>query len=116
MKKDIVKDFRKRLKEGFSVKNAVSKTAFEAKVSPSFVVDCIFEAVAKKKKMKDDPCWDGYEMVGMKKKRGKEVPNCVPESTTKTKKKPDADKDGIPDWADRNPKRKAPAFIDRKSK
>lgn len=30
---------------------------------------------------KDDenPCWDGYEMIGMKKdKNGKEVPNCVP--------------------------------------
>jgi hypothetical protein len=25
-----------------------------------------------------DPCWKGYEMVGMKKKGGKEVPNCVP--------------------------------------
>lgn len=30
------------------------------------------------KQMKDDPCWDGYEMVGKKKKNGKEVPNCVP--------------------------------------
>lgn len=30
-------------------------------------------------KMKgEDPCWDGYEMVGKKKKGGKEVPNCVP--------------------------------------
>ena len=28
----------------------------------------------------DDPCWDNYQMVGMKKKDGKEVPNCVPES------------------------------------
>jgi hypothetical protein len=27
----------------------------------------------------DDPCWDNYQMVGMKKKDGKEVPNCVPE-------------------------------------
>jgi len=27
---------------------------------------------------KDDPCWKGYEMIGMKKKNGKEVPNCVP--------------------------------------
>jgi len=27
---------------------------------------------------KADPCWDNYEMVGMKKKNGKEVPNCVP--------------------------------------
>lgn len=25
-----------------------------------------------------DPCWKGYQMVGMKKKGGKEVPNCVP--------------------------------------
>jgi len=25
-----------------------------------------------------NPCWDGYEMVGMKMKDGKEVPNCVP--------------------------------------
>lgn len=28
---------------------------------------------------KDDPCWDGYEQYGTKKKDGKEVPNCVPE-------------------------------------
>lgn len=28
--------------------------------------------------MKKDPCWDGYKMVGTKKKSGKEVPNCVP--------------------------------------
>lgn len=25
------------------------------------------------------PCWDGYEMVGMKDKDGKQVPNCVPQ-------------------------------------
>lgn len=31
------------------------------------------------KEMKDkDPCWKGYEMVGMKKKGGRQVPNCVP--------------------------------------
>jgi hypothetical protein len=28
-----------------------------------------------------DPCWDDYQMVGMKKgKGGKSVPNCVPKS------------------------------------
>lgn len=37
------------------------------------------KAAAKKK----DPCWDGYEQVGMKKKKGKPVPNCVPESKGK---------------------------------
>jgi hypothetical protein len=26
----------------------------------------------------DNPCWDGYEQIGMKMKDGKEVPNCVP--------------------------------------
>lgn len=29
-------------------------------------------------KMKNDPCWKGYEMVGKKNKGGKKVPNCVP--------------------------------------
>lgn len=37
-------------------------------------------AVIEKKKMsaKDDPCWNGYHMVGTKTKNGREVPNCVP--------------------------------------
>jgi len=26
----------------------------------------------------DNPCWDKYDMVGMKEKDGKQVPNCVP--------------------------------------
>jgi hypothetical protein len=26
----------------------------------------------------ENPCWKGYEMIGMKMKDGKEVPNCVP--------------------------------------
>jgi hypothetical protein len=39
-------------------------------------------------KMPDkDPCWKGYEMVGMKDKKGKPVPNCVPKAKTKTKAK-----------------------------
>ena len=28
-----------------------------------------------------EKCWDGYKQVGMKKKGGKDVPNCVPESS-----------------------------------
>lgn len=27
---------------------------------------------------KTNPCWDGYEQIGMKDKNGKQVPNCVP--------------------------------------
>jgi hypothetical protein len=30
-----------------------------------------------------DPCWDNYEMVGMKKKGGRKVPNCVPKNEEK---------------------------------
>ena len=26
----------------------------------------------------EDPCWTGYKQIGMKKKNGKKVPNCVP--------------------------------------
>lgn len=26
-----------------------------------------------------EACWSGYKQVGMKKKNGKDVPNCVPE-------------------------------------
>jgi hypothetical protein len=39
-----------------------------------------------------DPCWKGYEMVGMKKKGGRKVPNCVPvkeeEQVDEAKKEP----------------------------
>lgn len=27
----------------------------------------------------EDPCWDGYTMVGTKMQDGEEVPNCVPD-------------------------------------
>ena len=32
------------------------------------------------KQAEENPCWEGYKMVGKKKKNGKEVPNCVPKS------------------------------------
>jgi hypothetical protein len=33
-----------------------------------------------------NPCWKGYEMVGMKMKDGKEVPNCVPKNEVRESK------------------------------
>lgn len=36
------------------------------------------EAKEASKKAESDPCWDSHEMVGMKEKKGKKVPNCVP--------------------------------------
>ena len=43
----------------------------------------------KKNSLKENnPCWKGYEPVGMKKKDGEEVPNCVPKNNSSgTKKK-----------------------------
>lgn len=42
------------------------------------------------KKMKgEDPCWKGYEMIGKKKKNGREVPNCVP--VKENKEEPNAE-------------------------
>tara|TARA_Y100000015_G_scaffold39830_1_gene44086 strand:+ start:2115 stop:2573 length:459 start_codon:yes stop_codon:yes gene_type:complete len=32
---------------------------------------------------KKGPCWSGYEMIGMKTKGGRKVPNCVPKSKKK---------------------------------
>ena len=40
-----------------------------------------------------EACWTGYKQVGMKKKNGKNVPNCVPEETI-TEKKVKISKDG----------------------
>lgn len=37
--------------------------------------------------LENDPCWSGYEQVGMKKKGGKQVPNCVPKEKKKRKLK-----------------------------
>lgn len=42
--------------------------------------------IEKESKDSDNPCWDGYEMVGTKKKDGKEVPNCVPKGSSSESK------------------------------
>ena len=31
-----------------------------------------------KAKKSGDPCWDNYKKAGMKIKKGKKVPNCIP--------------------------------------
>jgi hypothetical protein len=60
----------------------------------SFLRRAITNRRGKRKRKKDDvygietkvfPCWQGYVQVGMKKgKRGKMVPNCVPENQAKS--------------------------------
>ena len=41
--------------------------------------------MATKKKAVKDPCWEGYEKIGMKMKNGKMVPNCVPKGKKEKK-------------------------------
>lgn len=63
-----------------------------------------------------DACWKGYKAIGMKKKNGKDVPNCVPEETNldeaetpawqrKEGKNPEGglNKKGIASYRSRNP-------------
>lgn len=52
----------------------------------STVANYLVSEVNEAKKMKgEDPCWDNYKMIGTKKKNGREVPNCVPESVESIK-------------------------------
>ena len=55
----------------------------EAKTNSRKLSDILQESKKGRRKMKgDNPCWDGYEMVGHKTKDGKKVPNCVPVNET----------------------------------
>lgn len=47
------------------------------------------EDEVKEAKKDNDPCWKGYEQIGMKEKDGKEVPNCVPKKKSKKESKND---------------------------
>ena len=65
--------------------NRVSLTAGSA--SASYLLKKIANPVVEEKK-DSDPCWDGYKQVGMKKKGGKMVPNCVKEDNLEEENKP----------------------------
>lgn len=42
-------------------------------------IESIIEDEVRKFLSEEDPCWEGYTMVGTKMQNGQEVPNCVPE-------------------------------------
>lgn len=53
--------------------------------------DCGCGCTGHEAKDKDDPCTEGYEQYGMKKKNGREVPNCVPISKEAAEPTPKTD-------------------------
>jgi hypothetical protein len=65
-----IKQFNEELADVFPyIYKLVSEATKAAELGPD---DLMAEA-------DKDPCWKGYKQIGMKKKGGKEVPNCVPE-------------------------------------
>ena len=70
-----IKQFNEELADVFPyIYKLVSEATKAKELGPDDLV-----AEKKSDKRDDDPCWSNYKMVGMKKKNGKEVPNCVPE-------------------------------------
>jgi len=56
-------------------------------LSNSIKPECGAKILSEERELdEEDPCWDGYTMVGMKEENGREVPNCVPDDDV-----PDAD-------------------------
>ena len=77
------------VKENFNVKSPVIFSKPEPKTEESITEDMVkkhassilkaHQAMTEGKNGGDnDPCWDSHKQVGMKKKGGKMVPNCVP--------------------------------------
>jgi nicotinic acid mononucleotide adenylyltransferase len=70
------KIFRKNAYDSFLQKNDKNLNLLEEILDLKKSVSEYLNEVLKKEK--DDPCWDGYVKLGMKKKGNKKVPNCVP--------------------------------------
>lgn len=49
-----------------------------AKTKPSKYTKKYHKMYSSKEKNMDEACWTGYKQVGLKKKNGKTVPNCIP--------------------------------------
>ena len=77
---DLAFDMIKLVREkGNAIKDPQERDIFFERVSEAFT-GYMEEGLSESEELneKENPCWDGYEMVGMKDKDGKSVPNCVP--------------------------------------
>jgi hypothetical protein len=77
----IVGQVTKAASKAKEIDQAYRKEAADAKKDPEYLKMMADKpAPTKKKKGKGlkSACWKGYEAIGMKKKGGRKVPNCVP--------------------------------------
>jgi hypothetical protein len=74
VRKHIIKQARKLKQSSLIPQHWVNADSMEAAQRVASMRAAITAAASKN----DDPCWDGYVMVGMKEKDGTLVPNCVP--------------------------------------
>jgi hypothetical protein len=73
--------YEKEMKDQKDKFDGKKKGADVAKASVQAVKQEEVENIDEAEKMKgEDPCWKNYEMIGMKNKNGKKVPNCVPKN------------------------------------
>ena len=73
---DLAFDMIKLVREkGNAIENSQERDIYFERISDAFTG---YLEENKDLSEKENPCWDGYEMVGMKDKDGKSVPNCVP--------------------------------------
>jgi|TARA_B110000908_G_C10250867_1_gene451972 hypothetical protein len=68
--RDLAQSYIKKMRETFRTLSEEELADFIEEISTAFDLSL--------KEADDNPCWAGYEMVGMKEKNGQEVPNCVP--------------------------------------
>lgn len=79
-------------------------------------IDTAADYLDSKEDSVDEACWNGYKQVGMKKKKKKMVPNCVPEET-KIQEASKSGDDNLGDWfrksSGTNPKtgKKVPGWV-----
>lgn len=66
--------------ENLEAQNEEAPEGYHYMPDGTLMKDSEHEDEAALEKDSDDPCWSGYVQVGMKKKNGKRVPNCVPSS------------------------------------
>lgn len=86
LSKDTLSSYKKKATQS-AIKHHVDSQSKDPNPDSASKVDKRVRGLARLKKVKtekSDPCWDDYEMVGMKKKNGKSVPNCVPEESVVT--------------------------------